>query len=119
MLGVPPSTVLFATEARLSRQTLDGYKVKWDAQLDGLQVAGQLHDEPQDAAGAGVRGKRADETRAAVQKLQAEGWAKMQIVRQLGIGRTTSLDGSYSLVISLMGEGGSLPFAAVRLLLIL
>lgn len=89
VLGVSSSIVLFATEARLSKQTLDAYKVKWDAQLDDLQVAGQLHNEPQDSATAGVRGKRAEETRAAVQKLQAEGWAKMQIVRQLGIGRTT------------------------------
>lgn len=79
----------FAVEARLSQQTIKAYKVEWDARLDELQMAGQLYDEHQEAAAAGVRGKRADETRAAVQKLQAEGWARMQIVRQLGIGRTT------------------------------
>lgn len=89
VLGVPPSTVLFAAEARLSQRTMGAYKVEWDARLDELQMAGQLHSEHQDAAAAGVRGKRADETRAAVQQLQADGWAKMQIVRQLGIGRTT------------------------------
>ncbi len=89
VLGVSPSLVLFTAEARISDQPLEEYKVQWDARLNELQGAGQLNNEVQEAASGGVRGKRADETRTAVQRLQAEGCKKMEIVRQLGIGRTT------------------------------
>jgi transcriptional regulator with XRE-family HTH domain len=89
LLGVSPSTVLFTAEARLAHLKLGAYKADWDARLGSLQAAGRLHSEVQVAASTGVRGKRAEETRAAVLRLQAEGCAKMEVVRQLGIGRTT------------------------------
>ena len=89
LLQVPPSTVLFTAEARLGEQKLEQYKTQWNTQVDQLMLAGHLQSEIQVAASAGVRGKRAEETRSAVRKLQAEGYAKMEIVRSLGIGRST------------------------------
>lgn len=89
VLGVSPSAVLFSAEARIAQETLEQHKAGWGTRLDELEAAGQLHSEVQASAATGVRGKRADETRSAVQKLQAEGYAKMQIVRHLGIARST------------------------------
>lgn len=89
LLGASPSVVLFTVEARLSEQALGEYKVGWDAQLNHLRKSGNLNSEVQAAASTGVRGKRANDTRTAVQQLQAEGRAKMEVVRELGIGRTT------------------------------
>jgi len=89
LLGVSPSLVFFALEARLAGASLQSQKHGWDEQLDMLIRAGRLSTEVQSAASRGVRGKRAGETSEAVRKLQEDGFAKMEIVRQLGIARST------------------------------
>lgn len=89
LLGVPTSQVLLAVEARLRGIDLKAYKASWDVQVESLIGAGRLRSSPQESAARGVRGKRADETMEAVRKLQAEGLAKMVVVRQLGVSRST------------------------------
>lgn len=89
LLGVPTSQVLLAVEARLSGIDLSAYKASWDVQVESLIEVGSLGGALQTSAVRGVRGKRADETMEAVRKLQAEGLAKMVVVRQLGVSRST------------------------------
>ncbi|MDD1965915.1 helix-turn-helix domain-containing protein [Pseudomonas putida] len=89
LFGIPTSQVLLVVEARLRGVDLDDYKASWDVQVDRLIGSGGLVSSPQESAVRGVRGKRADETMGAVRKLQAEGLAKMMVVRQLGISRST------------------------------
>ncbi len=89
LFGIPTSQVLLVVEARLHGIDLSAYKATWDVQVDRLVDEGGLRSSPQESAVRGVRGKRADETMKAVQKLQVEGHAKMVVVRQLGISRST------------------------------
>ncbi|MGF6167091.1 helix-turn-helix domain-containing protein [Pseudomonas sp. CP4] len=89
LIGVPSSQVLLAVEARLRGLDLDAYKASWDTQAESLIELGRLGRALQNSAVRGVRGKRADETMEAVRKLQAEGHAKMVVVRQLGVSRST------------------------------
>ncbi len=89
LLSVSPSEVMFSLEARLIGLPLDEYQVQWVAQLHSNSVAGRLHSEAQVSAARGVRGKRADETRDAVRRLQKEAMSKMEVVRELGIARST------------------------------
>lgn len=89
LLGVPTSQVLLVVEARLRGIELSAYKGSWDVQVDRLIGSGGLGSSPLESAVRGVRGKRADETMEAVRKLQAEGLAKMMVVRQLGVSRST------------------------------
>ena len=89
LVGVPTSQVFLAVEARLLGVDLDDYKASWDIQADHLIDSGGLGSSPQESAVRGVRGTRADETMEAVRKLQAEGLAKMMVVRQLGVSRST------------------------------
>ncbi|BCS45647.1 MULTISPECIES: transcriptional regulator [Pseudomonas syringae group genomosp. 2] len=89
LLGVPTSQVLLAVEARQRGIDLSAYKDSWDVQVESLIELGRLGGALQTSAVRGVRGKRADETMGAVRKLQAEGLAKMVVVRQLGVSRST------------------------------
>jgi len=89
LLGVSPSVVFYALEARLADITLQSRKQEWDEQLEELIHTGRLSSEVQSNASRGVRGMRAGETCEAVRKLQADGMAKMQIVRELGVARST------------------------------
>lgn len=89
LLGVRPSQIFFAVESRLSTQSLVEYQETWRSDLDKLMAGGRLHNDAQPSAARGVRGKRAEDTCSAVRLLQAQGLPKMQVVRRLGIGRTT------------------------------
>ncbi|KIY17380.1 transcriptional regulator [Pseudomonas amygdali] len=89
LLGVPTSQVLLAVEARQRGIDLSAYKDSWDVQVESLIELGRLGGALQTSVVRGVRGKRADETMGAVRKLQAEGLAKMVVVRQLGVSRST------------------------------
>lgn len=89
LLGVAPSLVFFAVETRLAGVSLERCKHKWNDELEALILNGRLNAELQSGAHRGVRGKRAAETCEAVGKLQAQGMAKMQIVRELGVARST------------------------------
>ncbi|MGR6450569.1 helix-turn-helix domain-containing protein [Pseudomonas plecoglossicida] len=89
LLGVSPSMVFYALEARLAGITLQSGKHEWGEQLEELIHTGRLSSEVQSNASRGVRGMRAGETCEAVRKLQADGMAKMQIVRELGVARST------------------------------
>lgn len=89
LLKVSPSIVLFALEARQASTPLAAKKQSWDESLAELTLAGRLSDQVQGGVSRGVRGKRADDTRDAVRQLQAKGFGKMEIVRQLGVARST------------------------------
>lgn len=89
LFDVPPSQVLFALEARLASAPIDEYQQQWQEHLRDALIEGRLHGDVQKAAARGVRGKRADETGTAVRELQAQGMRKMDVVRQLKIGRST------------------------------
>lgn len=89
VLGIAISQLFFAVEARRRSVEMQPYRKEWNEQLDQLIEAGRLCDHAQEHMVRGVRGKRADETSVAVRELQAQGMRKMQVVRKLGIGRTT------------------------------
>lgn len=89
LLQISPSIVLFALETRRADATLAEQKQTWDESLDDLIKAGRLSNDVQRGASRGVRGKRADETSGAVRQLQASGLGKMEIVRRLGVARST------------------------------
>jgi transcriptional regulator with XRE-family HTH domain len=88
-LGVTPSIVLFTVEARLASLSLGEYQARQASELDEYLRAGKLRSEFGSRAIQGVRGKRAENNRNAIQKLQAEGISKIEISRKLGVGKTT------------------------------
>jgi len=55
----------------------------------GQQSISERSAELNISAIRGVRGKRAEDNRAAIRALQSEGLAKMEIVRRLGLSRAT------------------------------
>lgn len=89
LLGVSPSLVFFTLEARLAGISLQSHSLVWEEQLSTLISAGMLSSTVQNDASRGVRGKRAAQTCLAVRQLQADGLEKMEIVRRLGIARST------------------------------
>jgi transcriptional regulator with XRE-family HTH domain len=88
-LGITPSLVLFTVEARLAAVSLEEYQANQERQLMDFTKAGKLSSEVDTTARQGVRGKRAEITRKAVQALQLEGITKTDIARKLGVGSTT------------------------------
>ena len=88
-LGITPSIVLFTAEARLEGLTLEDYRTSQESHFNGHIMAGKLRSEADVRASEGVRGKRADDNRKAIQSLQSEGLTKAEIVHKLGLGRTT------------------------------
>lgn len=88
-LDVAPSLVLFSVEARLAAIKLEDYQARQDRLLDTYIRSGLLKSEPDITASTGVRGRRAEATRKAIQSLQAKGLRKIDIARKLGIGTTT------------------------------
>lgn len=88
-LGVPQSLVLTAVEARLGGIGLTVYRVQQEEHLNRLIDSGVLSSEVNHEAIRGVRGKRAEDNRIAIQALQAKGLAKMEVVRRLGLSRAT------------------------------
>ena len=88
-LGMTPSLVLFTAEARLEGLNIEDYRATQEPQYDGRVMAEKLRSEVHGRASQGVRGKRADDNKKAIQSLQSEGLTKIEIVRKLGVGRTT------------------------------
>jgi transcriptional regulator with XRE-family HTH domain len=88
-LGISQSLVLLAVEARLSGQKLDEYLARSNLQINEHIASGRLSSEVYEDASRGVRGKRAADTRNAIFKLQADGVPKSEIVRKLGVSRST------------------------------
>lgn len=89
LFGVPQSIVFYALEARLAGAKLKSVKHGWNGQLEELIQTGRLSSEVQSEAARGVRGRRATETGEAVRKLQTGGMTKMEVVRALGVSRST------------------------------
>ncbi|RJX82159.1 helix-turn-helix domain-containing protein [Pseudomonas sp. LS-2] len=88
-LDIAPSLVLFATEARLVQLGLAEYQAKLDHQVKEHIEDGKLRSSPDANAYRGVRGTRAESTRKSIQALKAEGLTKAEVVRRLGVGRST------------------------------
>ncbi len=88
-LGIKPSLVLFIAEARQEGLNLEDYRASQETQFNGHVMAEKLGGEANDRASQGVRGKRAEDNRKAIRSLQSEGLTKGEIVRRLGVGRTT------------------------------
>ncbi|MEQ7919015.1 hypothetical protein ABQX22_07445 [Xanthomonas sp. WHRI 1810A] len=88
-LGVSQSLLLMAVEARLLGIDLKAYRHQQESDLTRLVEAGLLSNVPNHRAIRGVRGKRADDNRSAIQALQVAGFAKMEVVRKLGVSRAT------------------------------
>lgn len=88
-LGISHSLVLTAVEARLVGIELNSYRLQQEREFVQLIQVGLLSSTTNPRAIRGVRGKRADENRSAIQALQAEGLTKMEVVRRLGISRAT------------------------------
>ena len=88
-LGISQSLVLTAVEARLIGIDLKAYRYQQEDDFNRLVDNGVLSSDVNHEAIRGVRGKRAEDNRLAIQALQAEGLAKMEIVRRLGLSRAT------------------------------
>lgn len=88
-LGVTPSLVLFTVEARLASMKLEEYQASQERQLKEYVASGKLRTEAGGPAIQGVRGKRAENNRKAIQSLKSTGLTKTEIARKLGIGTTT------------------------------
>lgn len=88
-LGVKPSLVILAAEARSAGEDLEEYQLSLDRLFKEYVLAGKLRSEMDHTASQGVRGKRAETNRKAIQSLQSEGLSKAEIARKLGIGTTT------------------------------
>lgn len=88
-LGVKPSLIILAAEARSAGVDMEEYQASLDRQFKEYVLAGKLRSETDNAASQGVRGKRAEANRKAIQSLKSEGLTKTEIARKLGIGTTT------------------------------
>lgn len=88
-LGISQSLVLMVVEARLIGIDLRAYRCQQENDFNQLVEDGVLATAIKYGAVRGVRGKRADDNRLAIQALQADGLAKMHIVRRLGLSRAT------------------------------
>ena len=88
-LGVTPSLVLFAAEARLAALKLEEYQATQERMINEYIASKTLRNEDGAAATHGIRGRQAEKTRKAVQSLELEGLTKIEIARKLSIGTTT------------------------------
>ncbi|TRO38239.1 helix-turn-helix domain-containing protein [Pseudomonas putida] len=88
-LNVSQSLVLTTVEARLVGADLETYRNQQTVEFKQQILTGMLKSEIDPDSFRGVRGKRAEHSRAAIQALQAEGLAKMEIARKLGVSRAT------------------------------
>lgn len=88
-LGVSQSLILSTVEARLSGQKVEEYLVSSALRLKEHLATGKLSSEVSPDALRGVRGKRAAETKEAIQQSQANGMTKSGTVRKLGVSRST------------------------------
>jgi transcriptional regulator with XRE-family HTH domain len=88
-LGITPSLVLLTVEARLAALRLEEYQATQEILLNEYVRAGRLRSEAGTRANQGVRGRRAEQNRLAIQSLQSEGLTKAEIARRLGLGTTT------------------------------
>ena len=88
-LGVTPSLVLFAAEARLAALKLEEYQATQERMINEYIASKTLRNEDGAAATHGIRGRLAEKTRKAVQSLKLEGLTKIEIARKLSIGTTT------------------------------
>lgn len=88
-LGVTPSLVLFAAEARLAALKLEEYQVSQDRLIKEYVATRKLRNEAGAPAAQGVRGRQAEKNRKAVQTLKLQGLSKIEVARKLGIGTTT------------------------------
>ncbi|TCD19606.1 helix-turn-helix domain-containing protein [Pseudomonas sp. IC_126] len=88
-LGVTPSLVLLTVEARLAALRLEEYQATQEILLKEYVRVGRLRSEAGTRANQGVRGRRAEQNRRAIQSLQSEGLTKAEIARRLGLGTTT------------------------------
>jgi transcriptional regulator with XRE-family HTH domain len=88
-LGVSQSLVLTAVEARIAGADLETYRTQQTSEFKQQVLAGTLRSEIDLDSFRGVRGKRAEENRMAIESAQAEGLAKMDVVRKLGVSRAT------------------------------
>jgi transcriptional regulator with XRE-family HTH domain len=88
-LGITPSLVLFAAEARLAALSLEDYRTRQDHQIRAHVDAERLRNTADTKVHEGVRGKRAEITRKSIQALKAEGSTKTEVARRLGVGLST------------------------------
>lgn len=87
--GISQSVVLTAVEARLVGTGLKEYRYQQEHEFNRLVENGTLSSDIKHGAIRGVRGKRAEENRLAILTLQSEGYSKMEVVRKLGLSRST------------------------------
>ncbi|WP_339493421.1 helix-turn-helix domain-containing protein [Pseudomonas sp. EA_35y_Pfl1_P108] len=88
-LGVTPSLVLFAAEARMAALQLEEYQESQERLIMDYVATKKLRNQAGAAATQGVRGRKAEMNRKAVQSLKLEGLTKIEVARKLGIGTTT------------------------------
>lgn len=88
-LAVSHSLVLVVVESRLAEVDLKTYRISQNEEFNRHLANAMLSDEVNFGARQGVRGKRAQDNRKAVEKLQAQSFTKMEVVRKLSLSRST------------------------------
>lgn len=88
-LNVTPSLVLLTVEARLAALKLEEYQALQVNLLSEYVRVGKLRSFASTDATQGVRGRRAEANRLAIQSSQSEGLTKTETARRLGLGLTT------------------------------
>ncbi|WP_395488520.1 helix-turn-helix domain-containing protein [Pseudomonas aeruginosa] len=89
LMGVALADLLLIVEARQSGLAVEDQILRSNKRLRSLFEAGRLEPVSQDAAARGIRGQKADSTRAAVSRLQIEGLSKEEVARNLDLGLRT------------------------------
>lgn len=85
VLGVSPGQLLLVADARSAGEGVEEHLGANNKQIRLLLEAGRFDPvSPEDAA-RGIRGLKADATRNETFRLQAEGFSKTEIARQLGV----------------------------------
>lgn len=85
VLGVAPSDVFLAVEAYCSGRSIEEQLVVSNKRVKALLSAGRLDPVAQGDAMRGIRGQKADVTRASVMRMQGEGLNKQEVARKLGV----------------------------------
>lgn len=89
VLGVALADVLLVVEARLSGLRVEEQIAVSSERIGALLEAGRLDPVVGDDVKRGVRGQKADNTCDSVRRLQREGLTKEEVIRKLGVGRST------------------------------
>lgn len=88
-LSISPSELMLIAEAKLAGEELKVHARMRMKQLSRRDKAGVLKPVSEKSAAQGLKGMRAEATKAGVERLQSDGFSKNEIARTLGVSMRT------------------------------